>query len=387
MAGKDKVQLGTTLGGAARQEPFIVVCSESTEHAVVQALDRLLAGEVVALPTETVYGLAGMASNPRALESIFEWKSRPVSDPLILHVFDISKLDKWTQINGLQRDLARRLAERFWPGPLTMVLEASPDVHPLIRAGRSTVALRSPSHPFFRLVLERLNDGVAAPSANVFGHISPTCAKDVVAEFPDKPLAVFDGGPCEVGIESTIVRIPPDGLWRVLRPGVITDEQIRAALGTPGQSAMTSERPVDSGVSQDHVLSPGQFVRHYAPHLPTYLLKGQLPTQAVSVVLDDGRHVALKDTVVLDYGSSLAKLGFRETSCLCYLNPDPNGDLLTFTRQLFAMLRRAEEILGVKAILIHFPDSVQNDWSPAVRDRIRRAASGIEARLSAQVFA
>ena len=211
---------------------------------------RLLAdGGLVALPTETVYGLGADALDPVACAKIFEAKDRPLSDPLIVHVPSAGWLDRLAVVP----DAARRLAENFWPGPLTLVLPRREIVPDLVTAGQETVAVRMSSHPVFQAVLEAFGNPVAAPSANRFGRISPTCAADVLAELGGRIPLILDGGPCAHGIESTIVLVDGDGL-HILRNGPVTAEEL-AAFG-----------PVHGAVAG--ISAPGGLLSHYAPRTP-----------------------------------------------------------------------------------------------------------------------
>ncbi len=216
----------------------------------ISAAAKLLAGGgLVALPTETVYGLGADALDPVACAKIFEAKDRPLSDPLIVHVPSVEWLDRL----AVASERARRLAENFWPGPLTLVLPRRELVPDLVTAGQETVAVRMSSHPVFQAVLEVFGKPVAAPSANRFGRISPTCAAHVLAELGGRIPLILDGGPCAHGIESTIVLVNGDGL-HILRNGPITAEEL-AAFG-----------PVYGSVAG--ISAPGGLLSHYAPRTP-----------------------------------------------------------------------------------------------------------------------
>ena len=216
----------------------------------ISAAARLLAdGGLVALPTETVYGLGADALDPVACAKIFEAKDRPLSDPLIVHIPSID----WMGRLAVASEPARLLAEHFWPGPLTLVLPRREIVPDLVTAGQETVAVRMSSHPVFQAVLEAFGKPVAAPSANRFGRISPTCAADVLAELGGRIPLVLDGGPCAHGIESTIVLVDGDGL-HILRNGPVTEEELAAFAPVHGSVA---------GIS-----APGGLLSHYAPRTP-----------------------------------------------------------------------------------------------------------------------
>lgn len=217
--------------------------------AVHEAASLLQKGEVVALPTETVYGLAAKALDPAACARIFAAKERPLSDPLIVHIPDIDWLDRLAKSSAL----AKRLAQTFWPGPLTVVVERKDCVPDLVTAGQETVAIRMSAHPLFAKVLKTLGEPVAAPSANRFGRISPTTAHHVLEELGGRIPLILDGGPCAHGIESTIVLVVEDKL-QILRPGPVTKENL---------SGFAEILECESDV-----LSPGRLKSHYAPQTP-----------------------------------------------------------------------------------------------------------------------
>lgn len=232
---------------------------------VTEAVHRLKLNQVVAIPTETVYGLAGRISSPDALRLIFTTKERPLFDPLIVHVLGKE------QIPPLVRawpDAIVRLTETFWPGPLTVVVPKSDRIDSLISSGLDTVGLRSPAHPVARQILEQLGEPVAAPSANRFGRTSPTRAQHVLSEFGDD-IPVVDGGDSDVGIESTVVRWndgPPPTL-EILRPGAITRNQLADAL-------KGMNKPVTITTATSHA-SPGHLEHHYQPAIPLIVVKGE----------------------------------------------------------------------------------------------------------------
>lgn len=226
----------------------------SSQEDVATAVRLLHAGELVALPTETVYGLAADATNPEALRAIFRAKGRPSDHPLIVHLGTAGQLPEWVVDVP---DTAWRLASAFWPGPLTLVLPAARAVSPLVTGGQTTVALRVPAHPVMRRVLRQFGRGLAAPSANPFGQISATTAAHVQAHLGGRIAAVVDGGLCQVGIESTIVDLTTDPP-RILRPGAITLEMLAKHL--PCTDAVTGSAP----------RVPGALVSHYAPRTPCY---------------------------------------------------------------------------------------------------------------------
>jgi L-threonylcarbamoyladenylate synthase len=236
------------------------------EHAmaVANAVALLKAGEVVALPTETVYGLAADALNPVAVAKIFEAKGRPRFDPLIVHLPDRDWLEEVIALPGQDRQLILKLAEKFWPGPFTMVLPKREVVPEIVTAGLDTVAVRISAHPVFAEVVSALRKPLAAPSANRFGRISPTTAQHVLHELEGRVPLIVDAGPTEHGIESTIIAIR-DGKIHILRRGPITAEQLR------GMSLQLMSHRQDADATT--VSAPGQLPSHYAPKTPLQILQ------------------------------------------------------------------------------------------------------------------
>lgn len=224
---------------------------------IAAAVEALRRGEVIGLPTETVYGLAADASNDTAVQRVFAVKGRPVTHPLIVHVAEPDDLEDLVEIIT---PATRTLTAAFWPGPLTLILRAHHGVSRVVTGGRDTVAVRCPAHPVARAVLRELGRAVAAPSANRFGAVSPTCAAHVVTDLGADIDIVLDGGECEIGLESTIVDCTGTHL-EVLRPGVVTLDQLRAATTAPGDSASP---PVSDGTAGP-ARAPGMLESHYAP--------------------------------------------------------------------------------------------------------------------------
>lgn len=233
-----------------------------------QALQQLKNHDVVALPTETVYGLAGRADSPTALKKIFHTKARPFFDPLIVHVKDLQQGQEWAHFDSVSEELARH----FWPGPLTLVLPKNKEcVDDLITNGGPTVALRSPAHPDFLEVLEQLNHPLAAPSANMFGKTSPTTALHVVDEFKNQ-VSVVDGGPCEKGIESTVIQVLPEQeQLMILRPGVINEVHLQEFLNHKGIPLSLTLKTQDN--------APGHLKNHYQPTAPMVLIDSPITSE------------------------------------------------------------------------------------------------------------
>ena len=219
-------------------------------------------GGLVAFPTETVYGLGANAFDAAAVARVFEVKARPSFDPLIVHLAAAADLDR---VSSTEDPRVRRLAARFWPGPLTLVLPRRPELPEIVTAGLDTVGVRVPGHAAARELIRRAGTPVAAPSANPFGYVSPTTAAHVAELLGDEVDLILDGGPCRVGLESSIVALL-GGTPTLLRPGGVAREEIEEALGAPlAEASAPAERP----------LAPGQLARHYSTRTPVRILSGE----------------------------------------------------------------------------------------------------------------
>ena len=312
---------------------------------IAEAARRLAAGELVAFPTETVYGLGADARNPAAIAKIFAAKGRPADHPVIVHVASIAALAVW----GVKVPAAARgLAERFWPGPLTLIVKKADHVSAAVTGGQDTVGLRCPSHPVARQLLEefaRVGSGaIAAPSANKFGHVSPTTAEHVRDEFgPD--LFVLDGGPCDVGLESTIVDLSR-GEPVLLRPGAISREDIRSVLG---------KYPHDRDAHAPR--ASGTLAAHYAPRTALVILGASALDQEVRDL------------------TNVAVLARREAPrhALATMWIAASADPARYGHDLYANLRRLDAS-GAKRIVVEAPPDTPA-WE-AVNDRLNRAAAG-----------
>ncbi len=316
-----------------------------------EAVALLRAGGLVAFPTETVYGLGADAGNPAAVARIFAAKGRPADHPLIVHLAGADLLDAWAREVP---EAARRLAAAFWPGPLTLILKRAARVPDAVTGGQDTVGLRVPNQPLALELLKRFagaeGNGIAAPSANRFGRISPTTAEHVRAEFGDAVPMILDGGPCTVGIESTIVDLSR-GAPVILRPGAITAADIARVLGGEPAAAGRADAPRVSG----------SLAAHYAPRTPMRLVAGEDLEAAVRELLADGRRI-----VVLARRAAPppdARLHWREMA----------ADAAGWARDLYAALREGDAA-GADAILVEAPPPGP-EWV-AVADRLRRAAFG-----------
>jgi len=307
---------------------------------VAEASRFLGAGEPVALPTETVYGLAADAMQPSAVLKIFEVKERPFFDPLILHLPDLGWLDRLAAVPAESAALVEALTERFWPGPLTLVLPRREIVSDIVSSGLPTVALRMSAHPVFRAVVSAFGKPLAAPSANRFGRISPTAATHVMSELGGRIPLVVDGGSTAHGVESTIVAIA-GGRLEILRSGPVTREEL-AAFGEVTAAGVVT-KPV----------APGQLKSHYAPRTPLRIESHPEPVSGKRCGL-----LAWQKTVP----------GFQKVEVL-----SPTGNLREAATQFFAALRRLDEA-GLDLIVAE--PVPETGLGVAIMDRLRKAAHG-----------
>lgn len=314
------------------------------------AVAALRAGGLVAFPTETVYGLGADAANPGAVRRIFEVKGRPPTHPVIVHISSEGELSEWAREVPEE---ARVLAAACWPGPLTLLLRRAPSVSDVVTGGRPTIGLRVPGHPLALALLQAFGGGVAAPSANRFGRVSPTTAAHVRAELGAAVDVVLDGGPCQVGVESTIVDLSA-GDPIVRRPGGVPVEELERLLGRTVE--------VWSGTSDAaSSLAPGSLASHYAP-------------SALVVVVDDPSGAAEGAALSAEEGRRVALLA---PSVVDGLHPgvielEPAGTADHFARVLYDRLREADR-LGVDELWVVPPPPA--GLGLAVRDRLRRAAT------------
>lgn len=311
---------------------------------VPRAVTVLRRGGLVAFPTETVYGLGADARNPEAVARIFSAKGRPADHPLIVHLADA------TQLTGWAKDIPRaawQLAEAFWPGPLTLVLPRAAGVLDAVTGTLATVALRVPGHPLALALLEAFGGGVAAPSANRYGCVSPTSAEHVREELGDAVDLVLDGGSCPIGIESTIVDLSST-IVRILRPGAITERAVRRVLGVPVTSTQVGG-----------VHCPGRKPSHYAPRARVVLASQAQAAQEVEKWQASGQRVGVL--------ASRRPPALSEDVTWLSLT----GDIREQARQLYQRLRQADH-LGLQVLVAVMPPDV--GLGHALRDRLRRAA-------------
>lgn len=313
----------------------------------------LRAGGLIGIPTETVYGLAANALDGQAVAKIFQAKGRPQDNPLIVHIAAFSQL---YPLVGEVPTQAIRLARAYWPGPLTMILPKSPAIPEEVSAGLDTVAVRMPSHPLARAIIQAAGVPLAAPSANLSGSPSPTTAQHVLADMAGRIQAVVDGGPCSVGVESTVVTLASP-CPRLLRPGGITPEQLRAVLGK-----VEIDRAVEEQLAVgEKASSPGMKYKHYAPKAHVVILRGPFQRYAQYVNNHAGAGVA-----ALCYEGEEAALHVRALSC------GREGDPSSQAQRLFDALRSLDA-MGIHTAYARCPE--KQGVGLAVYNRLLRAAA------------
>lgn len=331
----------------------VIDCSKSIDKkGINHAAELLKAGKLVVIPTETVYGLAANALNAESVAEIFKAKGRPQDNPLIVHVASPDWLPKYTLEVP---EAARKLMDAFWPGPLTIILRKSPVIPDIVSAGLETAAFRCPSHPVAHAIIEASGIPLAAPSANLSGKPSPTLTSHVLQDLDGRVSAVVDGGPCGVGVESTVITLC-GSCPRVLRPGGITPEQLKAVLGN-----VEIDRAVTHKVSSgERVASPGMKYKHYAPKAHVIIVKGGIDKMSAYV----NERAA----------DGIAALCFKEETgrfnvpCVTY---GSKTDGLSQAQRLFDALRELDEI-GAKTVYASCPDAA--GVGLAVYNRLLRAA-------------
>jgi L-threonylcarbamoyladenylate synthase len=333
--------------------------------AIARAARLLHEGKLVAFPTETVYGLGADADNVHAVQAVFAAKERPASHPVIVHVADLRSADAWA---GALTPAARALADRFWPGPLTLVVPRGPRAHDALTGAQASVGLRCPSHPWARALLASLgretNDptrGIAAPSANRFGRISPTRADHVRADLGERPNGqvdlILDGGSCMVGIESTIVDLTAQ-TPRLLRPGSITHEQIEQALGRAVSAAGLDDPSAPR--------APGRLAQHYAPRKPLELVE---PAQLAARLQDLG---AARIAVL----APAPPLSAIRAAVTLWLEAPAAPEL--YAQRLYEFLHRMDASNATRLLVERPPHGPA--WA-ALHDRLQRSAAPLPGRF------
>ncbi len=334
------------------------------------AVDALTSGQVVGMPTETVYGLAGNAFDAAAVTKIFATKERPSFDPLIVHVAsDLKSVEELSRAKVIDlnacslgmKTITQKLMDAFWPGPLTMVLPKSSQIPDLVTSGLDRVGVRMPAHPVAQKLLHQVRLPLAAPSANRFGRISPTTATHVMEELGDRIPYIIDGGACDIGVESTVVAIDDAQIW-LLRPGKISAYELQQTAGVP----------VIEAPSEHEKASPGMLASHYAPKKPLYILPDFTTAAYFTPLKNQPTSFALMITV--GSGSTeLKALGDQGLAPVKTLILSADEDSTQVARQLFAAMRTLDA--SQADFLITNDIQATGGLWPAISDRVRRAAT------------
>lgn len=319
---------------------------KNTEDQIKQAVALLSHGELVVFPTETVYGLGADAANDIAIQRIYEIKKRPRNHPLIVHIASIGDVNDWA-VNINQA--AWHLAKTFWPGPLTLILKRAPHVLSSVTGGQDTIAIRIPSHPVAQKLLHLFSGGIAAPSANYFGKLSPTQASHVHKELGSDVKLIIDGGRCQCGLESTIVDVTSD-FPNILRLGAIGTDSITAALGEKIRVSQTS-----------NISAPGALAAHYAPHTPLHLISSEELKEFIEQLLAEHKNVAVlaRQPSFLNHPSIQWVIMPNTPSAYAY--------------ELYARLHGADEGNHDSIVVEMAPKD--ESWS-AIHDRLKKAERG-----------
>ena len=329
----------------------------AAQSDITRAGTLLRAGELVAVPTETVYGLAANAFCEDAVRRIFSAKGRPFIDPLIVHVHSLEQAETLADIS---HPFVKKLAEAFWPGPLTLVLPKKKCVPAIVTAGEPTVAVRMPAHPLMRSILRECGLPLAAPSANPFGYVSPTAAQHVQDSLGERISWILDGGSCDCGVESTIVFVADTP--RLLRPGVITREDLERVLGVPVEDSKGHLEKLAEEKTESAQLAPGMLKKHYSPRVPVTLFDtGTIPE------VDTGVPAAVVFQARPDFTVSEK---FAGSTQVFWLSED--GNQAEVARAVFALLRHLDEESFASIFIEKSPDC---GIGIAVNDRLSRAAA------------
>lgn len=356
----------------------MLILQPYSKDAIRSASERLKKGDLVAFPTETVYGLGAHALSEEAVRKVFAAKGRPSSDPLIVHIASLDMAWPLVSLSDAVKTLFTHLARAFWPGPLTIVVPASACVPRAVTAGGTHVGLRWPAHPVAAELILAAGIPVAAPSANRFGHVSPTRADHVVADLEVADVLVLDAGPCPVGVESTVLKIDGDHALVVLRRGAVGTEALAEVLADARCAATLEVREHRiTGPESDTAApldAPGQLLTHYAPDVPAFLLSSEHDgSPEIRGVRAGNAEVPFSSTVIIDFKGCFAS--FKDRS-LAYADLSPVGSGEEAATRVFELLRWSEGVPGARIVLL--PD-LARESSPhalAVADRLFRAASG-----------
>ncbi|KAN0012157.1 hypothetical protein ACTFIU_000381 [Dictyostelium citrinum] len=381
-----------------------------TLENLIEAGNKIKNGGLVAFPTETVYGLGANALDKDAVLSIFKAKGRPLTDPVIVHIIESEYALKLLKLTEKQQEIFKVLSDNFWPGPLTIVAKSSELIPMIVTAETGYVGVRYPNHPLAQQLIKHSGKPIAAPSANRFGHVSPTTANHVLDDLADSPITILNSinennnnnnnnndnteVACKIGIESTVLKIVSDSELVILRRGGVSEKSLRSVINDKFKDSIqitAINKTVENTTSQGQE-APGQLLTHYAPDIQTFILDNILNNESDNnnnnnnnnnINSNNNNSLNLNECVYIDFGNQLPNE--LKSQCLAYKDLSENKNILEAANQLFAVLRWSENQEGAKIILL--PDLRKEpfkslDNSDAVFDRIFRAASGKQANLS-----
>ncbi|OWZ15995.1 Sua5/YciO/YrdC/YwlC family protein [Phytophthora megakarya] len=346
------------------------------------AAQQLRLGQLVAFPTETVYGLGANALNPEAVLSIFTAKQRPLTDPLIVHVPALEDAVKLVDMTPSGQQAFECLGKAFWPGPLTLIAKAIPELPLTLSANTGFVGLRCPKHPIAQALLKECKLPLAGPSANRFGHVSPTTAKHVMDDLGAcenySVIEATEEGCCEVGIESTVVKIvPEEQKLIVFRRGGVSEQALQQVLKENvellGHYEVVTIQKEAKMQTKEAQQAPGQMITHYAPDVDTYLYQTDATEKMDASINEDVSRWA-----VIDFHGKLVTLKDRVRG---YLDLSPTGDVAEASKRIFDSLRWSESVQGVERVIITSVVSEPHEQAAALHDRMYRAASGKQREL------
>jgi len=328
---------------------------------IIQAVEHLRKGELVAFPTETVYGLGADASNEKALQKLYATKGRPGNHPVIVHLASLDQISDWC---AELPEYAKLLAKSFWPGPVTLIAKKAKHVSGLITGGQDTIGVRVPAHPLALALLKTFSGAIAAPSANKYGRISATCAEHVQQEFGDEVSVIIDGGSCPIGIESTIVDVTGTRP-KILRPGLVSEKDLLDKIGSIPSGNSVEDTPYSNG---KNIRVPGSDKSHYAPQTPLLLMnRSSLETLFTLEDLSAGSNNKVSYAVLaFDQLDNIDNIQVVKQ----YIQASP--DVRLYARELYANLRKLDNSEADYIVIEATNDSPE--WT-AIADRLKRAST------------
>ena len=341
--------------------------------SLTKCMNAIREGHLVAFPTETVYGLGANALNSNALEKIFEAKQRPKSDPLIVHVSKIEEALPLTDMTPFQKLCFTALGKKFWPGPLTLIVKCSAQVPSLVTSNTGYVGIRIPNHPLALHLLREVGLPIAAPSANTFGHVSPTSAEHVFHDLGRvENLFILDTDtPCQVGIESTILKIVDENEVSLLRPGSISSLDIQEELNKQNLNVIVkNKKRIIHENNMNEIEASGQLLTHYSPALESFILSDNIKNANLENRVKED---FLEQSILIDFNARHISL-YKKV--LKVFDLSSKGDFHEASTCLFSTLRQAEAFSEAKYILLPDFSNETSELAAAVFDRIYRAASG-----------